>query len=244
MATSGVTESGGVLQMPKPGSSPEEFAEYYRRIGELNQMGDAGQQRTPLPGETLQQYQQRLSDTQQTNYALNPTEAADAYKIWQLQNETEGKSRGILGEQDALQKTRLNDLAALLAQQQDTAFNRNIPGIAETAQGQGFLETSGFGNALARNYTDLQEDTSFQLARQGLSDRDLQIQGLGNIGAQSNELGVAGLERTFSTGDLTRSENLSRELGRMGIVNPRQETDSEKFANYAGGIGAVVGAGK
>lgn len=163
----------------------------------------------------------------------------------------EEQGRGYLGEQVGIQKNRMQELAALLAQQQDTAFNRNIPGIAETAQGGGFLETSGFGNSLARNYTDLQEDTSLALAKQGLADRDFEVAGIGKIADNRLGLQTGGLERQFSEEDLTRSERLARELGAMGVVSPKGESSTDRTLRQvqmgvgtAASLASMAGSGK
>lgn len=229
------------IGMPKKGSSSAEFNEYYKRLRQLREGGSDQYSKTPLPNETFQQYQQRMADTGLINFAENPTEAQDAYAIYQLQNELEGKSRGIIGEQNEVAKTRLQELAGFLSGEESRKFNEAIPEIASSSQAQGYLETSGFGQALANKRSSLMADTSARLTEQGLKDRDIEIAGLGKLGREYNDVATAGVERDFSTEDLTRSEQLSRELARLGVVNPRGESDSEKFANYAGAIGSVAG---
>jgi hypothetical protein len=215
---------------------------FYARQAELEQKGPDAQARMPLPGETLQQYQQRMSDTGQVNFAQNPTEALDNYKLGQLQQETEAKARGTLGEQKTVADRRLKDLASFLSSEENRKFNQDIPGIAETAQAQGFLETSGFGNALADRRAQLMGDTSARLTEQGLADRNLEINALGGIGQNYNNLATSGLERTYSTEDLTRSEALSRELAILGVVNPQKVSDTDKALQYAGPILTGIGA--
>lgn len=220
---------------------------FYARQAQLEQMGPDAQKRMPLPGEDFQQYQQRMSDTGQINFAQNPTEAMDNYKLFQLQGETEAKARGTLGEQKTIADQRLKDLSSFLASEENRKFNQAIPEIAESSQAQGFLETSGFGSALARERAKLVGDTSARLTEQGLADRDLEIRGVGGIGQNYNDLAVGGLERTYSTGDLTRSEALSRELARLGVVNPKEPSSTDKILQNAGpilsGVGAVKAAG-
>jgi len=195
------------------------------------------------PGESLADYQLRLQEAQLPYQQAK----AERKQIDQLAKDQETGSRNILNEQKTIQQQRLSDLATLLAEQQGTAFNREIPKIANTAQGQGFLETSGFGNSLADKYKELTEDTSFQIARQGLSDRDLEISGIGDIGANNRNLGVSGLERQFSVTDNARSEALARELGKLGVPAPmKQPSTTDKLLTNAGpilsGVGAVKGA--
>lgn len=197
-----------------------------------------------IPGESLEQYQARLMKAQLPYQQAN----AERKQIEDLANTEETKSRKILDEQTSIQKQRLNDLAALLAEQQNRQFNRDIPGIANTAQGKGFLETSGFGDQLADRYTELQEDTTTQLARQGLTDRDLAVKTIGDIGTNNNNLMTGGLQRQFSVTDNARAEELARELGRMGVSAPAKgPSKTDELINAAGpimsGVGALKAAG-
>lgn len=194
-------------------------------------------------GESEKDYQARLLIAQRPYQQAN----AERNQIRELAKTQEGMSRKTLDEQKAVQKARLNDLAALLAEQNNRTFNRNIPGIANTAQSQGFLETSGFGNALARNYTDLAQDTTDKLMLQGLTDRDLEISTLGNIGNNTNALGNSALQRQFSVTDNARAEELARELGRLGVPAPAKgPSTTDKLITSSGpilsGVGAIKGA--
>ncbi len=196
-----------------------------------------GQQ--PRPGETWGQFLERTQlHTKVDRQGL--AEAEDAFKVAQLSQANEAKSRSILDEQSGLQKTRLNELVSLLAKQQGDQFKMDIPQIAETAQGQGFLETSGFGNALANRYKELTAGTSAEIAKQALSDRDLQIKGIGDIGRGATDLATAGVERQFSTEDLTRSEELARELAKYGVAAP---TKVSSFDQNLGRLGQIAQIG-
>lgn len=202
---------------------------------------------TPLPNETWSQFLERTGIYKSLPDKAALAEVEDAFKVAQLQQAQEAKSRGVLEEQKGVQSQRLGELTSLLAKQQDAKFNREIPGIAETAQAGGFLETSGFGNSLANRYKELTAETSEALARQSLTDRDLEVTSLGAIGKESNATGTAGLERTFSTEDLSRSEILARELAKYGVPAPAKEPSTfDKTLQYAGpvlsGVGAVKGA--
>ncbi len=190
---------------------------------------------TPLPGESWSQFLER---TQMYNKVDRQglQEVEDAFNVARLQQTEEAKSRSILDEQGQLQKSRLGELTSLLAKQQTDQFRMEIPQIAETAQAQGFLETSGFGGALANRYKELTAGTSAELAKQSLEDRDLQIKGLGDVGKNSNDLATAGLERTFSTQDLTRSEALARELAKYGVAAPSKVDSFDQNLSRLGQI--------
>lgn len=227
--------------LPLPGETAEQYA------SRMQKMGITSGSMQPLPGETLNDFRNRMVSNTTGDLVTNPGNIEDTYRLHQLQQDEEAKSRGILGEQTTIASKRLNDLASLLAKQQKTQFNEDIPGLAETAQGQGFLETSGFGNSLASRYKELSAKTSAEIAKQALADRDLEIGGLGKIGENANALATGGLQRTFSTEDLTRSEALARELAKYGVPAPaKQPSTSDKLLQYSGpilsGVGAVKGA--
>lgn len=185
-------------------------------------------------GESAEAYQRRIQEFQAP---MQRTEAG----VRQLIGETEEGSRGTLEEQKAIQAQRLQELSQFLAAEEGRKFNQAIPEIAETAQGQGFLETSGFGNALARERVRLAGDTSARLTEQGLADRDFEVGSLGAIGENKNQLLVGGLERKFSLEDLDRSEALSRELARLGVQAPQKQSQNF-FDKYGGLVGAGIGA--
>ena len=194
-----------------------------------------------IPGESDAAYQARLQAAQQPYQQAN----LERGQIDKLAGTQEAKSRAILSEQEAIQKQRLAELTTLLATQQKSEFNRNIPGIAETAQGQGFLETSGFGTALANRYKDLTAQTSERLAEQALTDRDLSIKSLGELDDNANAMSTSGLQRQFSVTDNARAEDLARELAKYGVPAPAKEKSSlETGLQYAGPILSGVGAMK
>ncbi len=196
-----------------------------------------------IPGETDAQYQARLQIAQQPYQQAN----AENKQVQALAGTEAQTSRSALDEQTALQKTRLNDLASLLANQNKTQFNLDAPSIANTSQNQGFLETSGFGQALGQDYTKLQAATDAQLGQQALADRDLQIKGLGDIAGNTNALSTAGLQRQFSTTDTAKANDLALKLGQMGVPSaPKAPSSFDTALQYAGpilsGVGAVKGA--
>ncbi len=187
-----------------------------------------------LPGESDQAYQARLYQA-----------GVDKNTINQLTTQETNTSQTALDKQTSLQKARLNDLATLLAGQNKDTFNADIPGIANTAAKAGMLETSGFGQALGTDYTNLQRQTDQQLAQQALADRDLEINGTGTIANNANALATAGVERQFSTSDQDKANNLALQLAPYGVPAPAQQpSTTDKVINSAGPILSGVGAVK
>ncbi len=213
-----------------------------------------------VTGQPVPQYNQTDASNPFAGYPKLPGESQDAYvkrmyasgvdqnTIKQLIQRTTDTSQKALDTQSNLQKTRLDDLATLLAGQNKAAFNADIPGIAGNAQKAGMLETSGFGQALSTDYANLQREADAKIAQQALSDRDLAIKGTGDIATNANNLDVAGVERQFSTSDQDKANALAMQLGQMGIPAPAaQPSTTDKIINSAGpilsGVGAAKGAG-
>lgn len=75
-------------------------------------------------------------------------------------------------QQKAARATSLTDLADILAKQQQQTFNTALPNLAEQANTSGIYRSTGFGDQLARYYSQLEAQRQNQLALQGLSDRE------------------------------------------------------------------------
>ena len=162
----------------------------------------------------------------------------DRQRITDEQAEQERIMRENLAERTQISQDRMAEFTELLAAEEERKFNQAIPELANTAQNQGFLETSGFGNALANERAGLAGQTAFTLAGQALADRNMELEGIQGIGNNALGLRTSGLERTFSQGDQFNSEQLARELGQLGVAAPAQASSSSP--NMLGG--AVTGA--
>lgn len=160
-------------------------------------------------------------------------------RIRQEGKRSEEVRRATTAEQTAIQEQRLSELGGVLAQQRASEFGQFIPEEAKRSQVSGLLETSGFREALTREAGRLGTRSAFELSRQALSDRDLEIAGIGEAGEINRAFGTAGLERRFSLADQQASERLSRELGRLGVANTAQRPSGG--SNFL--QGAVAGAG-
>lgn len=197
-------------------------------------------------GESEQAYRIRLQEFQapyhQAASSRNAIETEANRQGTQIDEATYKKSN--------IARTRLDELRQLLAAEEGRKFNMAIPDIAESAQAQGFLETSGFGNALARERTRLAGDTAFRLSDQALKDRDIELGGIDKAVNARTGLQTGGLERQFSENDLTRSERLARELAVYGVPAPAKgESSTDKLIRQGSGIVGIgtglaqIGAG-
>ena len=168
---------------------------------------------------------------------------SDRYEIEREGIRQKLAAKKTLEEQKGIQKTRLGDLATLLANQEQTSFNQNIPEIAEDAQSQGFLETSGFGGALAKERARLATNTQTVLGLQGLADRDFEVNSVGEIASNMNQYQSSGLGREFGVADQTRQEALAREIARMSQPKqPKGPSDFETGLQLALGGASAYGS--
>ena len=145
-----------------------------------------------------------------------------------------GQLTGTLEQQKALREKNRTELAGILADRQTEEFKRAVPQLAEQANMQGTLRSTGFGEQLAKKYTDLTADTQFQLAQQGLSDTEKYVGGLGDIANVRAGLQTSGLQREFSLDDAARSEQLAKMLTEMS--NPSSSSGKTTEEKWGQGI--------
>lgn len=123
------------------------------------------QQSAQASGVQQQILNQALNQQRQQLSGIRPLIETEAERQY-------GQLNTLAGQQDVSRQQRLSDLGSLLNQRQSDLFSRATPQLAEQAQTAGLLQSSGFGEALAREYKGLTADTQYQLGQQGLSDRD------------------------------------------------------------------------
>ncbi len=189
----------------------------------------------PLPGETWSQFLQRTGAYKNAADPAALSAAEDAFKVQQLKNQETSTSQTALDAQTASRSKNLNDLASLLAKSNDTQFNLDIPGIANTAQNQGMLETSGFGQALANRRSQLTADSDLLLGKTAIANADTAANGIGDIATNANAIDTAGLQRTFSTEDQSSAAALAKVLAQYGVPAPApQPSTLDKVLQYSG----------
>lgn len=162
--------------------------------------------------------------------------------------ETEGERQAkelqsTLDTQRSLRDADRTKLAEMLSQRQEDLFNRAVPGLAENANTQGILRSTGFGDLLSKKYADLTADTQFQLQQQGLSDSDKYTSGLSDVVNTRLGLQNAGLQRQFSLDDASRSLQMAQQLAQASQTGSSGKTNGEKWAQGLSTGAQVVGAG-
>ncbi len=198
----------------------------------------------PLPGETWSQFLQRTGAYKNAADPAALQEAEDAFKVNSLKNQETQTSQTALDKQNTSRAENLKNLASLLASSNDKQFNLDIPGIANTAQNQGMLETSGFGQALANRRSQLTADSDLLLGKTAIANADTAANGIGDIANNANNLDTAGTQRTFSTEDQANSAELAKTLAQYGVTPPAKAPSTlDKVLPYAGPLlsgGAAV----
>jgi len=144
-----------------------------------------------------------------------------------------------LDQQKSLRDTNRTALATQLAGYQQDQFNRAIPGLAEQANTSGILRSTGFGDILAKKYTDLTKDTENTLANQGITDSNAYINGLSDIANTRTGLQTGGLQRQFSLNDTASTTALAQQLAQLS--QPSSSGGSGKSAAGGGLTGAATG---
>jgi hypothetical protein len=143
-------------------------------------------------------------------------------------------------EQATRRQQGLTDLAKLLSERDSRMFKDAIPEIAEEAQAKGILNTSGYGEKLARERARLEAGSSEQIAQQALSDRDLDTNSLASILSAQQGFQKDALSREFSVDDYTKQTRDALALAKSQQPESKGKTGGEKVAQGAQTAAAIA----
>lgn len=135
-----------------------------------------------------------------------------------------------LGKQKTARAKMIDDLTNLLNKNTETQFNRSIPQIAENANTAGIFRSTGYGEALAKHRTQLEEDTANTLGRAKLDLENADINTLADIESNLQGFQTSGLERRFSLDDFEKSAKYAREMAELSKPQAHGKTRGEKWA--------------
>lgn len=144
----------------------------------------------------------------------------------------------------------LSSLAQSLADNEQKQFGLAIPTLAEQANTSGIYRSTGFGEALARQYASLDAQRQNQLATLGYGATTDYANSLGDIANTATGLQTGGLGRSNSLSDLIMQQNFAGNLASQQINAARANAPSGKTQNIAtgaqaaGGIGTAIGSAK
>ncbi len=194
-----------------------------------------------LPGNLDPEVRKRIIESVPDNIDIQSDQGRiEQERIRQLvEAEMAGKKRA--DERQA----KLGDLEGILGNRRDVLFERNKDRIKSEAQAAGILNTSSFGDALASNLSQLEQDAQYALSTQALSDRDVNINEATSILDRSQAMQTSGLERTFGREDQDRSLELAMKIAELSKPQPKGKTGTEKAYDgatlLANGISAARG---
>ncbi len=143
-------------------------------------------------------------------------------------------------EQATRRQQGLVDLTKLLSERDSRLFKDAIPEIAEEANAKGILKSSGYGDSLAHERARLQAGSSEAIAKQAISDRDLDVNSLAAIIGQQQGFQSDGLSREFSTKDYTKQQNDALYLARENQPSSGGKSGGEKAAQGASTAAAIA----
>ncbi len=155
--------------------------------------------------------------------------------------EREGIRQQIQQEEAAKQQKtsrtqNLQDLAKLLAEGQDASFKRSIPILAEQANTKGIYRSTGFGDSLAREYSDLTQQTDQALALKGLEYNDLDTAAIMDALNTKRSFQSSGLDREFSLEDYTRQLNDTLRVAKESAPQPQGKSGTDKAIAIGSGV--------
>lgn len=138
----------------------------------------------------------------------------------------------------ATRKQYLDEMASMLSTQRDQSFKRAIPMLAEDANVKGIYSSTGFGDSLARQYRELEQDAQNNLTQAGLA--------TGNDALQ-RELSLEDFGRDIKASSMLGSQ-FAPKVQKPGKVGPALQgavgggAAGSAFGPWGAGIGAGLGA--
>lgn len=135
----------------------------------------------------------------------------------------------------------LTSLAQALADSEQKQFSLAIPQLAEQANTSGIYRSTGFGEALASQYAQLEAQRQAQLATAGYGATTDYANSLGDIANTATGLQTGGLGRSNSLTDLIQSQNFASSMLGRQLDAARANAPSAKTQNIAAGGQAVGG---
>lgn len=172
-------------------------------------------------------------------FSLDPAQlAADKAAISGLGASQDAQNQQFITSDAESRSGARDQLARLLTQQAQQSFSQTLPKTAEDYNAGHLLNSSGYGNEVARQQSNLAAQIANQVALQGVSDinrtsdqKAAALQGLQGFGN-------AGLSRQFSLEDFINSANVSKTIGAQ--TAPQVSSGKGQTGTLLGGVGALA----
>lgn len=206
----------------------------------------------PLPPPTPSPPPDKVFPPVEPVYPIEQQAPIDRAKI-----ETEGErqfkqQQDQIAQEESRRATDRTDLGKLLTQQATMTFGTMLPNIAEDAQAAHLYDSTGYGQEVARQQSQLISGIANQLGQVGLQDVNLKSQAQASALQGLQGYQGQGLERTFNLQDYQRQSDLARQLGaasapqikgtgKGGAILGGAGSGAATGAVVGGPVGAVVG---
>lgn len=168
---------------------------------------------------------------------------SDQYKIEREGARQAQQQTDLAATQKGLHASNLNDYAKLLATNQNSLFNREVPQLAEQANTKGIFRSTGFGDSLAKEYSNLTADTQNKLGLQAIAYGDQDTAALGKAVNIAQSYQGQGLNRQFSLDDYNKQKQDAIAYGKeFQPIAPSSGGGKSGLATLAGaGVGGAFG---
>lgn len=186
-------------------------------------------------------------------FSLDPNQLASDKSAIQNLGESQDAQNQQYITQDASDRSSARDkLSQLLTQQAQQSFAQTLPQTAEDYNAGHLLNSSGYGNEVARQQANLAAQIANRVALQGVSDIDRQSQLKQGALQNLQGFGQSGLGRQLSLEDFVNSANVAKTIGAQAapqVSNGKGQTGAllsgvGSLAPLAGlAMGGPVGAG-
>ncbi len=168
--------------------------------------------------------------------STNQAGANDAQRIAQeaaLQQQLSTQSQTGVTDQ---RSKYLSDLSDILTKRNQTQMAYDAPGIYEDLNSRGLLRSSELGNAMSRESSKLNSDTTSQLAQQGIAGETADLGNLTKIQDTYNQGRNSALQREFSVEDYNTQIQAGLTMGKeMAALKPQAPSTKQQVEVAAAG---------
>lgn len=180
---------------------------------------------------------------------ITDTGATQKQQIEDLASKLYGQNQDFISSDLASRATGRDALAQMLTQQAQQSFQQTLPQTAEDYNSGHLLNSSGYGNEVARQQSNLAAQIASSLGIAGLSDIGYgstekaqalaQLQGMNTNALQTGQsFDTAALNRGFSLADFDKQAQLSQQLGALSA--PQVGGGKGAAGSVLSGIGSLA----
>ncbi len=144
-----------------------------------------------------------------------------------------------LGKQKTARQQMLERLSGVLNTNANNQFDRSIADISEDANASGVFRSTGYGNALAKYRSQLEQDVATQLGSASIASENADINTLADIESNLQGFQTSGLNRKFSLDDFETQKRYAMDLANASKPQTPGKSSGQRWAQ---GIQLGIGA--